>query len=806
MIDSGGPALGRRLLGGACVGGKGYRTTIRVGTTPSLRDESRGNAILAVGRTMTVVMPAQTWFVASWCMSLSIAGCLAKPPVDDVARPSAPPDPRAELADAIDEPSVVALGDEIPAWLEDALGIRAQPGSVRDTVDPELVPVLYWYKAEPGTAAMGGRLLALCGTIVSRERGLAQLDDSDPVPTLVELYVYYHHLDFPTAGPARDTAVTLSIRAWGKSRSEAELAEAARFAKRAVDRAEELRRHTIATMLRVAKPDDARLAPALGDASSSLSPGERSPLKIALAKAAIEALGGDATVAAQLQLAAACFGGLELECGEAALHRVEARAAEADGADRRRLGELALLREHARRALELAGAESFDDRVALARAHLDLERLQDAQTRFGALARERSSDVRGLAGLAEVAVRDGHPIDGANALLDEDLRGPAHADARVLALAIALRTYRAHWQVEAAGGFADPAALSAQLPELERVLVDAHALEGLGDVRGAVARLAAERFLPAIRAQDLRALRVAAGELLPAAIELQARFPESVVAYRLVLSAAPLSRDRDAVFRALAIAVPDAEHDDLARERAHARFDAMVVWDRFDGLRELFAEADHLTETIAGPRVDHGRLLLDMLRVLASRGELPWAQAVDADQKVIAQAGDDALLENTLGVGLIESGQRDEGIAALERAVELGRGQGGYAEDVPLLNLVAIGAAPIARAEQLLSSSEADIRVLALAELALRSDKRARRQWKRALADARAAQCADSFYPRPNPTHTGVLLPPRLTAEADWHRGLLEYRVAPPRVRAQLVHHAVEALADVPCGRAVARK
>lgn len=738
------------------------------------------------------------------CLLFAGAACRAtggsEPPTTDAAEGR-----RADtdaLARRIDAPGMQPLADDIPDWLARELGVHPESATADHEVDPALADAQFWNEEKFGSPEMAAGMFTLLRGIVSREQSL-QRGMGDDIDTMVELYSMYDH--FVLDEPERDAIVEATIAAWRADVAPQQREQARHFVDLALDRADALRRHTLAQLLRTADVDDPRLAPALLAASMHSSVRERAGLEILLARESVRREGHDAEATSWLELARACFVGLQLDCGDEAVREAKtarhARTAEV----RTQLHEIAALRTHTQKAIELADATSVDDRIALARALVDLHRFSAASRLFDALSAERPTDARAFAGTLEIRLRrdeDGHV---AGMLLD-NLDRLDHVDLRVRQLAFSLRAYRMYAAARIAMATSGALPLPTIATDVRVLLDDARMLEAAGDVQGTIVRLVGERVLPALDRGDIRALEATAAGLLPAAMELQSRFPQDPDAYRFVLAATVFSTDENATFAAFALPVPKYLRRELRRERAAALFAAMVAWGRFDGLLPLFEQSLAAIDVDERMDVDAARMLFDMLDIAGKQREYDWNQVASWQAEALANGtfGDPALFD-AVGVALVEAGRPDEGVVQLRRALPPKQGASVLAQDAAVLNLVAIEAMPIEQLEPLTESTRIDVRVLALAMLAQRSQGAARARWRRALADARAEQCKTAPRSRPLPGAAELLVARGLRFGLKWADGKLVYLVAPHGSRGALVHAAVEPLAAVPCPKAERR-
>jgi hypothetical protein len=318
-------------------------------------------------------------------------------------------------------------------------------------------------------------------------------------------------------------------------------------------------------------------------------------------------------------------------------------------------------------------------------------------------------------------------------------------------------------------------------------------LDASGDVFGAIALVVGERMLPALERGDLDEIVAIAKQLLPDALALYARFPDDPDAYRFVLVASSVSTDEALTFRALELPVPRESHNTLAIERIESRFDAMLAWERFDGLRELFEELDQLAE-VDDIGLDGARVLFTMGIVGASRGDYDWDTVEAWQHDAVEEIGlDDPVIMNAAGVALVEAGRRKLGIEVLEHARSLGHDRASVVEEAATLDLVALGALPREALDALRDSTRTDIRAYALAMLGSRPGAD-----RAELQRLRAKQCAKVPNTRPSPPSM-IVRPQGLRYTLEWRDGGLVFSVVPTSKRGHLIRAAVDPLQAFPC-------
>lgn len=701
---------------------------------------------------------------ASWALVASLAvSALGATTACDRARSLDPHDPDtsqagvdvatsraaalAELADAIDPGPVAPMSEGLPSWLDERIGLhdqlsaQAREAAVAEAVEAFTSPQALALLAQPGALLALARALAL---LEDRERtGKASVDE------FVGLLSLYAVLDQPVLAHDRGMfaqfmpAVLQAARASGDAAriDEIEALGATLFER--MRRAEPLRRHLVAELLRRA-PDHAAIPELLTKVADNLG---RSDPQLAL-QAVELARDLHATPGPSQHLAVArrCCLVLDLACADAALQLANANPNTLDDSIRKRLEGVTNTRRAAQIAIDTEAATDLEGRVQHARALFELGLYDRATPVFASIYAEHPEDARALAGLARIEVAARINIAGAYALVSQ--AGPLeHKDSEYYEIAIGAQALQL-FNEALPQLMADKANAEKILSEpLARLRVDIEAYEAQGSSIARVLRAlldVTEQALPLVFNDDRDAQAKLLRASLDQAVSLQRELPDDPHAYILLMSAAELMPDKDAAVAAASTPAPANGGSGLQLRRAQALLNLAIVWED----RSLLPMVSDVLAAIPDGEHDQAGALVaaNMFAIdarLRDQTELPQ-QAADLYYGLFQQF-QDANAINNLGVLLWQQGELEQAKTAFESAAAL-------AEDkapVARLNRLALEDTSEASAglEAIALDEQANdaVRRLAMSWLAARTQGKAQAHW---LKLRRQSLAEPSLLPR----------------------------------------------------------
>jgi hypothetical protein len=414
----------------------------------------------------------------------------------------------------------------------------------------------------------------------------------------------------------------------------------------------------------------------------------------------------------------------------------------------------------ARRIGELGGAAGREQEVERAALLLGLGRHDDARSAYLAVVERFPDDARGYAGLARHAVAAQLDFPGAAKILASAPKDLVHADRHVHEIRIGVRATNLFYEVlprVAAGGI--DAIVATVQAELAQMRPDILALEALGDDRGMVLHLVADlvdEVIPLAMKGDTAAMLRKARKLLPRALELRTRMPESRYAAHVVIQAAVLSDDSAAAFAALAEPLPKDAPAWLVERRAQAMFELVATFgarDQLDALDELVTAA---TRDRTDTRAARTRAEVAALRARLRGDRAAWPKIAEDYAALVptVPTKDDASLLSNLAVAQLERGERARAIDLWRRAVAVGDSEA----EVARYDL-AVATGDGTALEALVGTAGDEVKLLALGWLATNaSDAGARKKHARRLARERKRAEATSVRARVLPGDAGVIL------------------------------------------------
>lgn len=691
----------------------------------------------------------------------------ALPGVDDHEGAAAEAPSLEAFADAMDPGPQARLTEDLPPWMFEMLGLRAEPTephavllkrSARAQADVDVMAK----EGLPDDTAIFMAIRATARSLVMAEQAAAEGPlDGD---TLARLERVYSVVDVPLLASDRSTfgqIISLFARqaaAEGKGPADAaQYQQLAGVVQRAIRAAGPLHRHTVAELIRN-HPDHEGVPTALLAAANARR-GTQDDWPVPAAKVAVRRRGDAATGPEQLSLARVCYAALDLACGDAALEA----AGDAEHVDAvKELGALAT------RIVALEGEPGFDAQLERARAQLALGRHFAAKSEFEALRASAPDDARPVAGLARLAIeteldfiRAAEIIDGAGPLenADEDFYELAIGSRATAALTV--------FMPRAAAGELDQMGdeLHALLERMQRDAAgyaalgnpDGRFLQTVFDVTGVLlAQYEGEGKVSLSAIPDLTA-RIAA---------LQSKIPNHGHSYRLLMSASLFEPDRGRAVAATGTRAPEGDaHDELAARRARALCDLAVTWS--DGA--LAEQCLQASRDLPRSPLALGLQADALVTTVQLTGKVSWLKVGQAYEAALDDdmTPEDARALNNVAMALWEMGNLDTAVEAWTLSAQLAEEFGG----VPQLNLL-VARSPegspqaIAALEGLMTEDRKPaVRIAAMAWLATwTKGKKAKATAEKALAEAIAEEAKTGMRPTPPDPHSGLLLEGTLQA------------------------------------------
>jgi tetratricopeptide (TPR) repeat protein len=681
---------------------------------------------------------------------------------------------RTALADAIDPGEQPPLSADVPRFLLDAIALPSpMPQDPAELVALAAAELDGWKSV--GTSKDLGQSVAvvmgLARGVVLAERAVAL--GSRDTKTLSVLERLYDALDAPMISNDRaffPQMMQLFVQASASAGHITDTAGVEAFSKvvfGTLERAGPAHRHTVAELLRTGD-DPALVADALERVAPKLRKDDDA-LGVRAMKASLALRGGTPAPRHWVELADLCYSALDVPCGEAAMREAEAGAGALDEKAREDLDtSLQATRTRAKNAevvLSLRDARGLGDRLSQARALLDLERHREAEAAYQRLRVDFPKEAGPVAGLARHAVVARFDLVGASRVIEA--AGPVeHADREYYEIAIGCRATALIHDIlpraVAGKGFDDAYAL------LEPILLELRehvvAYEALGADEGVVLR-----FLLDVGMKEAVPLARGAGGLaeatpllrgmLPRALAIRDRVPQSVHADLLMAGSVQFSSDPEAAFAALERPLPPDPKHAAAMRRAIAKYELIVTWEKGGYLPALAEDVAALRAVLDTPAVHMLEGDLHALGARVNGDPSGWPKAEAAYREALGDptTATDARGLNNLAVAVAEQGRRAEAIELWSRAVSAGT------EDLSLakVNLAATREQAGDLAMLAAQETEGDLveaRLLAMAWRAELAPARERAALAKALRAKVAEEVRTQLRPRVLPGSAGIAL------------------------------------------------
>jgi len=547
----------------------------------------------------------------------------------------------------------------------------------------------------------------------------------------VAAQILAQHSDQTTADEVRTTAVLLWLN-------------------QALARLPALHRRMAARLMREAP--DHRDLPDVMDRVAQVSSSSDPDLALALRQASIAKRGRFATSQHHRELAIACYVDLDLACGDASIATAKSLA----GADVAKLT-AAVEPERARvqRILALAKSTRVDEQLERAKLLLELGRREDGRKAYAELRKSNPKDARAVVGEVDAGIREKLDFMGAFETLDRAGRDLDHREAAYLEASIGIRSMQLAYVIlpkAARGGLAQT--LIAVLPVLVPIREDVAELAALGNDKAIVLGFLlalGDELLPAIRISDRVAVMKIARGLLPRAVELRSKLPDSRYAFDVVLAAAQFSADGKAAVAAVA-SPPKTDDAKLAMRAAMTHLAIALTFDETRELAAVQRQIDAWPGSFGESARSRALARVDMVSWRAVGDASARARAIARYETILApntQATDVDDLCN-LAVLLADAGRKDDAKMVLDRAQQLD----GSAELVKLHRAVFAEPVDLATLEALVASAESQIGLAAIGWL-VASDKRpgGRAKW---IAKRKALEKEPALRGRPLPDAKGI--------------------------------------------------
>jgi len=379
------------------------------------------------------------------------------------------------------------------------------------------------------------------------------------------------------------------------------------------------------------------------------------------------------------ELARACYRALDLACGDRRLAEAHRLAGDAkDMAER--LSGVEETAQQARRVRAATGARTFEERIELAHALLDLGRRKQSMALFEDLAREKPRDARPLVGLARCHIDQ---MQG-NRLREyvERARRLDNRDLRFYELAIGTaftKVFPIIQEVAANPQMTEDQIVAKLVVPLAPLRADIDGLARFSPARAAVLKVLVDGAVELVtaRKQGDAAMRAAIARAWKAALDVRRRFPNEPDAHNLVFVLAGFGPAPDPELEAALLAdVPAGLPSRDALLEARASVYQRVIIDRV--FLDRVGKLAELVAAIPAPRRDGWEarnLRADGVALAAVAGRGSWDPVVLAYRALLPSAPDDqerARIENNVGVALHRAGHASEARAAWDRAMRLG--------------------------------------------------------------------------------------------------------------------------------------
>lgn len=628
-----------------------------------------------------------------------------------------------DLADRVDPGPTKGLLHGIPPAVAKDRGI--------DTAAPDaelVLSVLKRWRALPESMATQDRL------VEAIQLGLvtAALDGGDPdrltdPKAIAVLAQVYGTFDMPALFDPKGlfgTMIGVVAQVLARPPDQATADEARTTAvlvwlNQALGRLPALHRRMAARLMREA-PDHPDLPDVMDRLAQVTSSGDPD-LALALRRASIAKRGRFATAQHHRELAIACYLDLDLACGDASFATAKSLA----GADAAKVtAAVEPERARAQRILALAKSTNVDERLERAKLLLEFGRREDGRKAYAEIRKSRPKDARAVVGEIDAGLREKLDFMGAFETLDRAGRDLDHREVAYFEVSIGIRSMQLAYVIlpkAASGGLEQ--ILTAVLPVLVPIRQDVAELAALGNDKAIVlAFLLAlgDELLPAIRTTDRKTMTKVARGLLPRAVLLRKKLPESRYAFDVVLAAAQFSTDGKAALAAVA----NPPKTDDAKLAMRAAMTHLAIALTFDEPRELAA----VQRQIDAWPASFGESARS--RALARVDMVSWRSVGDASARDRAIARYETILAPgtqatdvddlcNLGILLADAGRKDDAKMVLDRAQQLDAS----AELVKLHRAVIAEPVDLATLEALVASAETQIGLAAVGWL-VASDKR----------------------------------------------------------------------------------
>jgi tetratricopeptide (TPR) repeat protein len=681
----------------------------------------------------------------------------------------------AELADAVDPGPQPPLHTALSPWIVELIVGASPPTRGEELLEAIKQPLDGWDELE-AEATERERVEALVGlaraTLLAEQQLSAKHVD---VEILFVLERAYHVFDQPHL--AREEGIVarhlgvlsrMAVEA-GRLDDQRKIPELVRAVRTAIYGAGALHRQTVARILRQA-PEHPQVPHILARAARGV--GHRNDeLAVDMMRLSVE-MRPPAAVRVQdrLELAALCFGALDLACGNEARQAAAPARREAGPQLRRwfqRVDELARLADEAARLSDRADAEA---RLRRAEILLALHRFDDAEELYRTLHRQHPEDARAVVGLARHAIASQADYHAAYQIIERS-DASEHRDRAYYEIAIGTRaTTIVHDVLPRAAGEGPVAAMAAAAPYLAKLRADVLAYEKLGAEDGVVLHFLLDRLDEAVdllRAGKQEEIRARARALLPEARELHEKVPGNIHGYRILMSAAALSSDREAAFEVVDAPLPElgTHHVQGALRRATALFELAVAWERFDRIDDVLRWIDEV-----GPRDRDRRMSWLEAHALAVKARLTGDRVPRTEAYALYQSAPSdptpAVVLHNAAVLLHEMGRHDDArqqwARALERVADDRR-------DIVRLHEVVGGPEPtFIDVEPFTRTPDEELRLLALRWAAHLAPAKQAPASRKALRKAETEMRRTTLRPTLPPGRAGVLLPSSLSFDLGY--------------------------------------
>ncbi len=598
---------------------------------------------------------------------------------------AADPGPQQPLMSTLPEPLRAAIAARLGVGSDAALAIR----DIREALTQ-------WDKLRPADDRTQDRLLALGRGLLLAERAVAAgSDDAELLLALARTYKTLGVVLSMTQQGFFQYALQAATEQARRAGEAVQLDPGAIFVvlKDVSDRSGPLHRHIAARILRehgdhpgipqllVGLAEDAQRRESFGEASKLL--------QLAIARS-----GDQVTAHAQLELAQACYRGLDLTCGDAALARGRELSSDPQAttehavqvARAEYLGRLA-------RRFEAVSADSSTIEAKLELAHLllHLDHISDAQGLFETLRAAFPKDARPYGGLAKLAVHRGLDFKAAAAQVELG-QSLANKDREFYEVALGTAGVTLVSELVPLVTADDRDALAQANRKLGDLRGHAEGYRAFEPARAAVMELflaGLQKCLQAPSRGRQTALRQVLRALPAQVATLAAKYPDSPDVRRMVELAAYFHTDADAALKAVSAPLSPALADDpaLQRSRLIAWFDITLAWERVDQLGPI-TEAAQAMPSIAGDRLQTTLLATLIALSFNASGQRDAGEAALHIFNGLAEQGTAAQRTAALNnAGMLQAalGEVEKGAIRVQEAATNGEG-----DKVALMNVAAI--------------------------------------------------------------------------------------------------------------------